>query len=68
MHEKDVSVYVCMRTMCMYVPVGFIFYCSWMVVDHYLSVRQTRVSFLWMKDYSTWNKSTAKKESTLLAI
>lgn len=39
-----------------------------MVIDHYLRVRQARVSFMWMKDYSTWNKSTARKENMLLAM
>jgi len=51
-----------------YVHICSIFHCSWMVVERYLRARQTRVSFTWMKDYSTWNKSTAKKENTLLAV
>lgn len=50
------------------VPIGSTFDRSGMVVDHYLRARQTRVSFMWMKDYSTWNKNTAKKENTLLAM
>lgn len=47
---------------------GSIFHTIWMVIDHYLRVRQARVSFMWMKDCSTWNKSTARKENTLLAM
>lgn len=62
-HEKEVSVYVCMHTMCIYVHIGSVFYCSWMVVDHYLRLRQTRVSFMWMKVCSTWNKALPKKKT-----
>lgn len=68
MHEKYISTYVRVHPMYIYVPTGSTLDRSGMVVDHYLRARQTRVSFMWMKDYSTWNKNTAKKENTLLAM
>lgn len=68
MHEKVASMYIKKNKLYIYLHVGCVFHSSWMVIDHYLRVRQARVSFVWMKDYSTWNKSTARKENTLLAV
>lgn len=64
--EKDVCMCVCMHTnMC---ACRFPILLQLAGVDHYLRVRQARVSFMWMKHYSTWNKNTAKKENILLAM